>query len=104
MLPGGPVRAVGAAGKTIPVKRASLQKPSKVERALEHLDKAVARLEAAIEGGARLASQGDGETAAPAGEIEALREENSRLRALNENVSDRLDGAIERLRAAIGEE
>ncbi len=84
------------------MKKPTLKKPSKVERARVRLDTAVARLEKA------LGQQGGGSPPAPGDEVrtrelEALRGENSRLREINETVSARLDGAIGRLNAVIGE-
>lgn len=84
------------------MKKPALKKPSKVERARVRLDGAVARLEKALgqrDGGSSPASGDE----AGIREMEALRGENSRLREINETVSARLDGAIGRLNAAIGE-
>ncbi len=84
------------------MKKPTLKKPSKVERARVRLDAAVARLEKALR-------QQDGSTPSASGdevqtrELEALRGENSRLMEINETVSARLDGAIGRLNAVIGE-
>jgi len=87
-----------------PVKNTSLQKPSKVDRARERLGIAVARLEKA------LGKQGDVQASAGAGpdpelvrDLDALRDENAQLKTINETVSGRLDNAIGRLRAVIGE-
>jgi len=83
------------------VKKSTLIKPSKVERARVRLDAAVARLEKALkqQGGAAAVSVDPN----LARELEALRDENSRLRGVNETVSARLDSAIGRLNAVIGE-
>ncbi len=84
------------------MKKTTLKKPSKVERAQSRLDAAVARLEKALRqqgGGSPLASGDE----AQAQELEGLLSENSRLREINETVSARLDGAIGRLNAVIGE-
>ena len=84
------------------MKKPTLKKPSKVERARVRLDAAVARLEKALR-------QRDGDSPSASGDevqtrdLEALRGENSRLREINETVSARLDGAIGRLNAVIGE-
>ncbi len=83
------------------MKKPTLKKPSKVERARVRLDAAVARLEKALR-------QQDGSPSASGDQVqtrdlEALRGENSRLREINETVSARLDGAIGRLNAVIGE-
>ncbi len=84
------------------MKIPTLKKPSKVERARVRLDAAVARLEKALEqqGGSTPSASGD---EVQTRELEALRGENSRLREINETVSARLDGAIGRLNAVIGE-
>lgn len=88
------------------MKKQNLQKPSKVERARARLDGAVARLEAAINQRA-LSLSGEHALDTPSGailqELEGLRGENARLKALNETVSGRLETAIGRLRSAIGE-
>ncbi len=87
-----------------PVNNPSLQKPSKVERARARLDSAVARLEAAlVKQGEAQGSSGDGPNADMARELDLLRDENSSLKAIDETVSGRLDNAIGRLRAVIGE-
>ena len=89
-------------GKEGPVKKPTLKKPSKVERARVRLDAAVTRLEKALgqQGGATPSASG-GEVQIQ--ELETLRGENTRLREINEKVSARLDGAIGRLNAVIGE-
>ena len=86
------------------VKNSSLQKPSKVDRACARLDSAVARLEEA------LAKQGDIQAPSGAGpdpltvrELDLLRDENAKLKTINDTVSGRLDNAIGRLRTVIGE-
>ncbi len=86
------------------VKNSSLQKPSKVDRACARLDSAVARLEEA------LANQGDIQAPSGAGpdpltvrELDLLRDENAKLKTINDTVSGRLDNAIGRLRTVIGE-
>lgn len=84
------------------MKKPTLKKPSKVERARLRLDAAVARLEKALgqRGGSTPPASGD---EVRTRELEALRGENSRLREINETVSARLDGAIGRLNQVIGE-
>lgn len=67
----------------------------KSERAQQRLDKAVAALEQAVE--ERLV---EGRKAADA-DVAKLRQENDRLRALNEMVSRRLDVAIKRLNGVL---
>jgi hypothetical protein len=90
------------------VKKPNLKKPSRVERARVRLDGAVARLEEALD--RRLDSLPEGidkpaaETASVlTKELESLRDENSKLKGLNEIVTTRLDAAIGRLRTAIGD-
>ena len=89
------------------MKKPNLKKPSKVERARARLDSAVARLEGALN--QRLDSLSDAagkptaETpSALVEELECLRDENAKLKGLNEIVTTRLDAAIGRLRMAIG--
>ncbi len=87
-----------------PVQKPNLKKPSKVERARYRLEGAVTRLEevAGQRWEAPAASE-DESSAVTASEFEALRDENARLRALNETASQHLDAAIGRLRAVIEE-
>ncbi len=84
------------------MKKPALKKPSKVERARIRLDAAVARMEEALtrQGGSPPPASGDEDQTQA---LESLLSENSRLREINETVSARLDGAIGRLNAAIGE-
>ncbi len=89
------------------MKKPNLKKPSKVERARTRLDAAVARLEEALD--RRLDSLPDAAgkptTETPSAlveELESLRDENAKLKGLNEIVTTRLDAAIGRLRTAIG--
>lgn len=86
-------------GQGIAVRKPTLQKPSKVERARMSLDEAVARLETAV---ARRRDEGDADGAVSAAELEGLRDENVRLKALNETVAERLDATIGRLKVVIG--
>ena len=68
------------------------------------MEEAVARLENALNGNAGGAEPSqDVETDTLKLEIKQLRQENAALKRVNEQVSSRLDGAIERLRIAIGE-
>ncbi len=90
------------------MKKPNLKKPSKVERARTRLDGAVTRLEEALD--RRLDSLPDAagkptaETpSALVEELESLRDENAKLKGLNEIVTTRLDAAIGRLRTAIGD-
>ena len=89
------------------MKKPNLKKPSKVERARARLDSAVARLEEALD--RRLDSLPDAagkptaETpSALVEELESQRDENAKLKGLNEIVTPRLDAAIGRLKTAIG--
>ena len=86
--------------------KSNLQKPSKVERARARLDGAVARLEAALESRTITASDGHPDpelTRKLEAELETLRGQKAHLKTVNETVSERLDGAIGRLRDVIGE-
>ena len=86
------------------MQKPNLSKPSKVERARHRLEGAVNRLEeVAKQGWQAPAASEDDSSAVTASEFEALRDENSRLRALNETASQHLDAAIGRLRAVIEE-
>ncbi len=76
----------------------TIQKPTPVERARERLEKAVNRLEVALD--ERLPTVAD--EGALAGELAAARSENAQLRDINETVSHRLDAAIDRLRTVLG--
>ncbi len=71
----------------------SIQIPTLVERAQTQLDEAVARLEAALE------ARADGSRLAQ--ELAAVRSRNAALREVTEGVSERLDGAIDRIRAVL---
>lgn len=85
--------------------QASIQKPSKVTRAEARLEEAVVRLESALNAkqvGESKPSQ-NAEIDELKREINQLRQENAALKRVNEQVSTRLGGAIDRLRIAIGE-
>lgn len=86
------------------MQKPNLKKPSKVEQARYRLEGAVTRLEelAGQRWEAPVASEDDS-TGVTASEFEALRDENARLRTLNETASQHLDAAIGRLRAVIEE-
>ncbi len=71
----------------------NIQKPTLVERAQKHLDESVARLEAALE------TRADGSQFAA--ELAAVRTQNAALKEVTEAVSERLDGAIDRIRAVL---
>ncbi len=80
---------------------AKLAAPSRLERARDRLEKAVAKMEAAVD-----ERQGDLDRAAtpPEGANEALAEaksENRALREANDNLSRRLDDAIDRLKSVL---
>jgi len=88
--------------RAVAPQKPSLSKPSKVVRAQHRLDAAVARLEAALE--AAGGGDGAGDRARADGEaFQQLRAENARLRSVNEAATERLDSAIGRIKAAIGE-
>ena len=82
------------------MKNSSLQKPSKVDRARVRLDSAVARLEKAL---AKQGGSGVDQNPELEKQMDDLRDENSKLKTINDTVADRLDHAIGRLRAFIGE-
>ena len=89
------------------MKKPNLNKPSKVERARARLDSAVARLEEALDRRLDLLPDAAGKPTAATRlslveELESLRDENAKLKGLNEIVTTRLDAAIGRLRTAIG--
>ncbi|MBK8907330.1 MAG: hypothetical protein IPM60_05340 [Rhodospirillales bacterium] len=69
-----------------------------VARACSRLAVAVARLEEAVE-----AALGNGGGARDDADLQAAREEAMSLRAAHQAVSERLDSAIERLRALLNE-
>lgn len=76
-----------------------IQKPARVQRALERLDRAMGRLEAAA--AARV--EAPASDTASAAELEAARNDNARLREANETVTRRLEQTILRLRSVLGE-
>ncbi len=71
----------------------NIQKSTLVEQAQKQLDEAVARLEAALE------ARADGSQLAT--KLAAVRSQNAALREVTEGVSERLDGAIDRIRAVL---
>jgi len=76
----------------------NVETAAQMEEAREHLDKAVARLEAALQARA----QADAEISAAAdAEATALQADNQALRDINEKVAGRVDGAIARLRTIL---
>jgi len=81
-------------GEGKPLQKPNLQKPSKVTRARVHLEAAVTRLEhvATTVGPTVLAH-----------ELQGLKDENADLKSLTATVTKRLDVAIGRLRAIVGE-
>lgn len=87
-----------------PVQKPNLIKPSKLERARHRLEGAVTRLEEVAEQRWEApAAPEDDSSGFTASKFEVLRDENARLRGLNETLSQHLDVAIGRLRAVIGE-
>jgi hypothetical protein len=83
----------------------SIQKPSKVTRAEARLEEAVVRLESAMNAKQvdELKPRENAEIKELKIEIKQLRQENAALKRVNEQVSTRLGGAIERMQIAIGE-
>ena len=75
---------------------AIISKPSRVDRAFARVEAALARLEQVAQARPVVAGGDD------IGEAEALRVENQRLQAVNDEVKGRLDGAIERLEQVLG--
>ena len=76
----------------------TIQKPTKVQRSQEHLDAAITRLERALKAKSRKQSPSSDDA-----QVVQLREENAQLAEVNEQIAVRLDSAILRLRAAIGD-
>lgn len=72
-----------------------IKKAGQVERAQQHLDQAVARLEAAVN--KRKKSGGSGDRLAE--EMEMVRATNAAMKKNNDSMSIHLDGAINRLKA-----
>ena len=70
----------------------------RLQNAEQRLALAIGRLEAALEAKAASASQVD---PALAGELSRLQSENGELRALVGNASERLDGAIAKLKTQL---
>ena len=68
--------------------------PTQLEQAQGHLDRAVSRLESALKG------RQDSSAASNEGMDSALKE-NASLKQVNADVSQRLDGAIGRLKAIL---
>ena len=77
----------------------TIQNRMPVERARERLEKAVARVETALDGYVPAAAD-DG---ALADELAAERAESAQVREINEAVSRRLDAAIDRLKTVLGD-
>lgn len=76
----------------------TITKPSRVDRAFERLDGALSRLEKVVQ----TRSVGESGAGNDGGGSDALRQENARLQAVNEEVKGRLDGAIGRLEKVLG--
>lgn len=98
------------------LNQTSIQKPSKVVRAQSRMSEAVSRLEKAMEGRTEIPSVSPAESSSESKnsddlpelvalqeENRLLRQENSALKRVHAQVSARLDAAIERLSATIGE-
>lgn len=81
---------------------APISKSGKVERAHQRLAQAIDRLEAALAGAGSHGA--DDEAAARlTAEIGQLRDENARLKQINDAVAGRLDDAIGRVQSALGD-
>jgi len=82
-----------------------LQKPSRLEQAQARLDSALAKLEVVAGEHADQAPAGtvdDGRTRELEAEVEALTERNRSLSQTNDQIGERLDAVIARLKAAVG--
>lgn len=73
----------------------NIKKAGQVERAQQHLDQAVARLEAAVNKRKKSGASGD----RLAEEMEMVRATNAAMKKNNDSMSIHLDGAINRLKA-----
>ncbi len=82
----------------ISVNKASIKKPTRVERARARLDKAVSRLESSLKGGGGTADADDG----LAGKLKAELAKSAAIEEVNLNVSERLDDTIIRLKGILG--
>ena len=74
-----------------------IKKAGQVERARQHLDQAVARLEAAVDKRKKSGDSGD----RLAEEMEMARSANAAMKKNNDSMSIHLDGAINRLKAVL---
>ncbi len=79
------------------MNKASIKKPTRMERARARLDKAVSRLESSLKGGGGPAGGDDG----LAGKLKAELAKSAALEEINLNVSERLDDSISRLKAIL---
>jgi len=79
----------------------TISKPSQVERARERLEKAIARLEAALAAKPEGPPSGAEDIAQLTRQVAALEGDNARLSDLNKTVGDGLDGAIRRLKTVL---
>ena len=75
----------------------NIKKAGQVERARQHLDQAVARLEAAVDKRKKSGDSGD----RLAEEMEMARRANAAMKKNNDSMSIHLDGAINRLKAVL---
>jgi hypothetical protein len=80
-----------------------IKKAGQVERARQHLDQAVARLEAAVDKRKKSGESGEsGESGDRlAEEMEMARSANAAMKKNNDSMSIHLDGAINRLKAVL---
>jgi|GEM_PF-5418667 hypothetical protein len=77
-----------------------IKKAGQVERARQHLDQAVARLEAAVDKRKKSGESGEsGDRLAE--EMEMARSANAAMKKNNDSMSIHLDGAINRLKAVL---
>ena len=88
-----------SSGERQTVTDGTIQKPTRTDRARERLEKAVVRMETALDG--RIEASAEKNTALAA-ELVTVQSENIVLREANEAVSQRLDAAIERLKTVLG--
>ena len=86
------------------MKKSELTKPTRVERAKSRLAKAVLRLEEVMTTrDRRLESAGREEISEIARDMQAALRDRDALKAANRDMATRLDGAIHRIRAVLGD-
>lgn len=79
--------------------------PTRADKAYARIEKSLARLEAAVEAKAAQSGENDGDSNIGdlAEQLSAARQEISALKSRNHEVSGRLDGAIDRVKALVGD-